>query len=165
MQRRLLTSFVFMLMLTSCGFHLRGAGDSLNLPFSTIYLGFPSSSPLGNELKRNIQAYGGTKVLSDPKAAQAIVEILSETKDKTILSLNTQGRVREYTLTYALRFRVKDKQAKELLGPTEIVLKRSISFNENQVLAKEEEEAFLYRDMQTDLVQQLMRRLAVLKPQ
>ncbi len=102
--------------------------------------------------------------MSDPKAAQAIVDVLAETKDKSILSLNSQGRVREYTLTYALRFRVKDNQAKELLEPTEIVLKRSISFNENQALAKEEEETFLYRDMQTDLVQQLMRRLAALKP-
>lgn len=164
MQRRLLIPFVFIVMLTSCGFHLRGTGDNLNLPFSTIYLGFSSASQLGGELKRNIRAYGGTKVVSDPKAAQAIVDVLAETKDKSILSLNSQGRVREYTLTYALRFRVKDNQAKELLEPTEIVLKRSISFNENQVLAKEEEEAFLYRDMQTDLVQQLMRRLAALKP-
>jgi LPS-assembly lipoprotein len=31
------------------------------------------------------------------------------------------------------------------------------------VLAKEAEDALLYRDMQTDLVQQIMRRLAALK--
>jgi LPS-assembly lipoprotein len=59
---------------------------------------------------------------------------------------------------------VKDGQDKQLLAPTEIVLKRDLSFNESQVLAKEKEEEVLYRDMQTDLVQQILRRLAVLKP-
>lgn len=151
-------------MLTACGFHLRGASDQFTLPFKTIHLGFSESSLLGIELKRNIRASDNTFVLSDPKTAQAKLEVLSETKNKEILSLNSLGRVREYSLTYALRFRVLDNQDNELLAPTEIALKRSITFNESQVLAKEGEEAMLYRDMQTDLVQQILRRLAALKP-
>ena len=71
--------------------------------------------------------------------------------------------MREYTLYYKLRFRLKDKQNNELLAPTEIVLKRDITFNEAQVLAKEREEELLYRDMQADLVQQIMRRLSAVK--
>ena len=39
------------------------------------------------------------------------------------------------------------------------MLKRDISFNDAEVLAKEAEEALLYRDMQLDAVQQLVRRL------
>jgi LPS-assembly lipoprotein len=151
-------------LLTACGFHLRGSGGQANLPFKSIFLGFPESSTLGAELKRNIRANGGTAVLDQAKDAQAALEVLSETRDKAILSLNSQGRVREYSLTYALRFRVVDRSGKELLAPTEIDLKRTISFNESQALAKEGEEAMLYRDMQTDLVQQILRRLAALKP-
>ncbi|MFD2273601.1 LPS assembly lipoprotein LptE [Undibacterium arcticum] len=60
-------------------------------------------------------------------------------------------------------FRVKDSQEREVLAPTEITLKRAISYNENQALANESEEALLYRDIQTDLVQQLMRRLGALR--
>jgi LPS-assembly lipoprotein len=152
------------LTLAGCGFHLRGAGEQLNLPFKTVYLGFPENSPLGLELTRNLRANGSTVVSRDPKAANAIIEVLSETRDKAILSLNFQGRVREYSLTYTFRFRVKDQHDVELLKPTEISLKRSISFNESQVLAKEAEENLLYRDMQTDLVQQIIRRLAAIKP-
>jgi LPS-assembly lipoprotein len=59
---------------------------------------------------------------------------------------------------------VRDNKGGEILAPTEITLKRNISFNESQTLAKESEEALLYRDMQADLVQQIMRRLAALKP-
>ena len=115
-------------------------------------------------MKRNIRANGDTLIATDTKTAQVILEILSEAKEKVILSLNNQGRPREYTLYYKLRFRVKDAKDKELLAPTDIVLKRDISFNEAQVLAKEREEELLYRDMQTDLVQQIMRRLIAIKP-
>jgi LPS-assembly lipoprotein len=39
------------------------------------------------------------------------------------------------------------------------VLRRDYSFNDQEQLSKESEEALLYRDMQTDAVQQLLRRL------
>lgn len=152
------------MMLSACGFQLRGSNSQDNLPFRTIYLAISDTSSLGNELKRYIRASGETAVVTEPQTAQAIVELLSETREKIILSLNTQGRVREYSLLYRVRLRVKDNQDNELLAPTEIVLKRNISFNEEQIIAKEKEEELLYRDMQSDLVQQILRRLAALKP-
>ena len=149
--------------LTACGFHLRGSDGRFNMPFQSIYLAFPETSPLGTELKRNLRG-GDTKVVTEADQAQARFDVLSESRGKSILSLNSQGRVREYLLTYTLVFRVRDTAGAELLGPTEISLKRSITFNETEVLAKESEEALLYRDMQTDLVQQILRRLAAIKP-
>lgn len=146
-------------LLSACGFALRGAAT---FPFNSIYIGFPDSSALGSELKRNIRANDHTAIVTDPKQADVILDVLAETRDKVILSLNSQGRVREYNLLYTLKFRVRNLAGKEYLGPTEISLKRNITFNESQVLAKEAEEALLYRDMQSDLVQQVMRRLAVL---
>lgn len=147
-------------LISACGFALRGA---VNLPFNSICITLPESAPLAIELKRNILANGQTRITRSEKDAAVILEILNENKDKQILSLNSQGRVREYNLTYTLRFRVRDHVGKEFLEATEVSLKRNLSFNESQVLAKESEEALLYRDMQTELVQQIMRRLAVLK--
>lgn len=149
--------------LSACGFHLRGSDGRFNMPFQSIYLAFPETSPLGTELRRNLRG-GDTKVVTEPAQAQARFDVLSESRGKSILSLNSQGRVREYLLTYTLVFRVRDQAGAELLGPTEINLKRSITFNETEVLAKESEEALLYRDMQADLVQQILRRLAAIKP-
>ncbi len=149
-------------MLSACGFHLRGSGGQYNMPFQSIYLGFGETSPLGTELRRNLRAQ--TTIVADPAKAQALFDVISETRGKTILSLNSQGRVREYNLTSTLVFRVRDAKGAELLAPTEISLKRSISFNETQTLAKESEEVLLYRDMQSDLVQQILRRLAAIKP-
>ena len=154
------------LTVSACGFHLRGDGGHYTLPFPSIYVGLPESSPLAIDLKRNIRANGGTTVVSNPKEADGVVEVLSnpeKNKTKTILSLNSNGRVRQYLLTYNIVFRVLDKQGTELLGPTTITLTRPIDFNETQLLAKEQEEALLYKDMQTDLVQQMMRRIAAVK--
>ena len=162
-----LRSLVLVLVLASlsaCGFALRGSGGTYNMPFKSIYLGFPDTSSLGTELRRNLRGGDRVDVVTDISKAQARFEVVSENRSKSILSLNAQGRVREYLLNYTLVFRVLDSKGDELVEATEISLKRPLTFNETQVLAKESEEAMLYRDMQADLVQQIMRRLAAVKP-
>jgi LPS-assembly lipoprotein len=152
--------------LSACGFHLRGEGGNYTLPFASLYVGLPESSPLAIDLKRNIRANGHTAVARDAKDADATIEVITDpekTRTKSILSLNSNGRVRQYLLSYNIVFKVIDKNGGELLGPTPISLSRPIDFNETQVLAKEQEEALLYKDMQTDLVQQMMRRMAAIK--
>lgn len=150
--------------LSACGFQLRGSGGQYSMPFKSIYLAFPETSALGTELRRNLRGGDLVDVVSDPSKAEARFDVLSENRGKQILSLNAQGRVREYLLTYTLVFRVRDAKGDELLGSTEISLRRPLPYDERQVLAKESEEALLYRDMQTDLVQQILRRLASVKP-
>lgn len=163
----LLLALALTLTLSACGFHLRGDGGHYTLPFPTMYVGLPEASPLAIDLKRNIRANGGTSVVAAAKDADGVIEVLTnpeKTRTKTILSLNSNGRVRQYLLSYNIVFRVLDRQGAELLAPTQILLTRPIDFNETQLLAKEQEEALLYKDMQTDLVQQMMRRIAAIKP-
>ena len=63
-----------------------------------------------------------------------------------------------------LRFRVRTREGRELLAATELVLTRDLSTSETDVLAKEQEEALLFRAMTTDIAQQVLRRLAALQP-
>lgn len=149
-------------MLSACGFHLRGSTPQDNLPFKSIYFALPAGSPMAVELKRNLRG-SGTTVVTDRKAAEVSLEPLAEKKTKSILSLNAQGRVREFELVYLLRFQLKDAKGKVVLPPTEIAQKRILSYSEAQALAREIEEAELYRDMQSDIVQQIIRRLAAVK--
>jgi LPS-assembly lipoprotein len=162
--RLFLVALLAALMLSACGFRLRGTGPQPVLPFKTLFVSYNETSPFGVQLRRNLDAMSNIEVVSDRKQADAALEVLSEQRDKQVLSLNSQGRVREYTLLYRLNFRVVDKDGKQLLAPTELVLRRIQSFNENQVLAKEAEEATLYREMQSDLVQQVLRRVSAIKP-
>ncbi len=146
------------LLAAGCGFHLRGQAT---LPFSTLHV--PGNSPLLAELRRNIRAGTPTKLVATPQQAEAVLEVSNELREKVILSLHTSGRVREFQLRYRVAFRVHDGKGQPWLAPGEIILTRDISFNDGQVLAKESEEALLYRDMQSDMVQQLMRRLGAAK--
>jgi LPS-assembly lipoprotein len=157
-RRALLTAA---LLLSGCGFKLRGAQQ---LPFSSVHLGFSANSPFGAELARTIRAGTSTRVVENANDAQAIIEPLAEAREREVLSVNAQGRAREYTLRLRVSFRVHDGKGRELLAATPLAASRELAFNESEILAKESEEGLLYRDMQTDLVRQVMRRLAAIKP-
>jgi LPS-assembly lipoprotein len=143
-----------------CGFRLRG---SQQLPFETLYLAVPENSALGAELARNIRVGTTTQVVAERAKAQAVLELINEQREREVLALDGQGRVREYQLRLRLLLRVTDGKGREFLTGTPLGVQRDIAFNESQVLAREAEETQLYRDMQTDLVQQIVRRLAAIK--
>ena len=148
------------LALAGCGFKLRG---NQNFAFSSIAVLPHPGGALAIELRRSLGA--AVRVLgpdAPPGQAQVVLELLQEQREKTVVGVNSSGQVREFQLRIRAKFRVRTREGQELLPVTEILQQRDISFNESAVLAKEAEEALLYRDMQTDIVQQLMRRLAAL---
>ena len=152
------------LLLAGCGFKLRGVQQ---FAFRSLYIAAPPSSPLARELRRTLQGAGDTvQVLTEPAQqpqAEAILEVLSEQQERTVVGLNASGQVRELQLRLRLRFKLRTPLGEEWIPETELLQQRDISYNETIALAKEAEEALLYRNMQTDLVQQLLRRLAAVK--
>ena len=154
-----LLAALFAAGLAGCGFKLRGQQD---FPFETVAV--PQLSPLGVELRRNIAAASErTTVTQQVTGADAVLTVLAEQQEKVILSLNTQGRVREFQLRYRVAYRVSSPKGLDYVPPTAVVLTRDITFND-QVLAKETEEAQLYAEMRSDMVQAIIRRLARAKP-
>jgi LPS-assembly lipoprotein len=147
---------LLLLLPAACGFQLRGTAD---VPFQSIYVA-SSTGGIGLELKRSIAAGTNAKVVGDAKQAEAILDFTLEAREREILSLTGTGRVREFQLRYRVGFRVHDGKGADFVPANTVVLVRDISFNDTDVLAKETEEQQLYRDMQSDMVQQIMRRLA-----
>jgi LPS-assembly lipoprotein len=143
--------------LAGCGFQLRGTAA---LPFERLYMPATSTPGVALDLKRNIQSGTRTQVVDNPKQADALLEFTQELREKHILSLAATGRVREFQLRYRVGFRVHDGKGGEYLPLTTLQLTRDVTFNDSEVLAKEAEDQLLYRDMQQDMVQQIMRRLA-----
>ena len=147
------------LLLAGCGFHLRG---SVSVPFDTLYI--PNAkSGIALELKRNIEAGTSVKVVDDPKTADAVLELAGENREKIILSLTGTGRVREFRLRYTVNYRVYDGKGVNYVPATLVQLTRDVTYNDSDILAKETEEQLLFRDMQSDMVQQVMRRLAAIE--
>ena len=146
------------LLLASCGFHLRGQAT---LPFESMYIsGSPSFATL---LARGIRTGSNTRIIDNPKEAQVTLQIVGEQNERVILSLSGSGRVREIQLRYRVTYRLTDRENRELLETSQVQLKRDLSYSDNDVLGKEQEEALLVRDMRSDAVQQLVRRLQAAK--
>ena len=154
---------MFSLLLAACGFHLRGQ-KAFELPFQSLYVRSDNAyAPFITELKHAIEE-NSVQIADAPEQAQLTLHIVSEVKDRQILSLSGGGRVREYRLQYRISLRAYDQQQQEWLALEEITLRRDFSYDDAQVLAKEQEEELLYQNMRNDAVRQVLRRLNHARP-
>ena len=148
-------------VLAGCGFHLR---SNQEFTFKTIAISPTAGSPVAQDLARY---FGNARVpLTTPSGGvlpEVVLYIVQEVRERNIVAVNASGQVRELQLLVRLKFKVQTPQGLELINTTEISQQRDISFNESSALAKEAEEVLLYRDMQNDIVQQMLRRLAAIK--
>ena len=156
--RRRLLAAAPALLAGGCGFRLR---ESAELPFRTLYPKLTAGSSLATEFAR--QARQGTTLVASAEQAEAVLELIEEDRSKDVVSFSRSGRPREYELRYRVRFRLLGRDGDVLLEPTEITLRRYITTTDLEQLSEELEEAFLYAQMETDMVQQLLRRLSVVQ--
>ena len=149
--------------LAACGFHLRGSAGS-DLPYASMYIALPETAEVRVWLERYLRGSTNTTVSDDAKTATVTFQQLSDSRDKSILSIDARGRVREYRLQMRYRFRLVDAQGREIVAPQEISMNRDMTYDDSQVLSKSMEENLLWRDMTIVLVNQIMRRLSRIKP-
>ena len=159
MQRRALLS-ICAAAVAGCGFELRQAPK---LPFRSMALvGFAPASPLGEMLRQQLSG-SNVQLVDAPARAEAVLEALADTREKSVVASTSAGQVREVQLRVKLRFRVATPAGKLLLAADELLLTRDMSYSETAALAKAQEETLLYRAMEDDIVAQVLRRLAAIK--
>jgi LPS-assembly lipoprotein len=129
------------------------------LAFGSIALaGFAPRSPLAAELTRQLRAQ--VQVLPAPDRADVVLEALDDTREKSIVASTAAAQVREVQLRLRFHFSARTPSGRLLIPRAELMVARDLSTTEAASLAKAFEEAELYREMQTDVVQQVLRRLA-----
>ncbi len=144
--------------LAGCGFELRRSPE---LHFRTIALsGFAPRSPLAEELRMNINASKTTTVVESQAQAQVVLESIADGRERGVVASTAAGQVRELQIRTRFVFKLRTANGRELIPSTELLLSRDMSYSESVALAKEQEEALLWRTMQSDIVSQVMRRLA-----
>ncbi len=152
---------IMLVSMTACGFHLRG-DVKLAPQLSKVYFqGADIYDPMVREWSRSLTSAGST-VVEDMKDATAIIQILKNGGDRRVLSVGSDGKVKEYELYQSLEFRVHDAAGPQLLDAQQLVLTRSYLFDVNDVLGKAGEEESLRHDMRRDLVRLAMLRLEAL---
>ena len=151
-------------LLQACGFKLRG---TQTFAFDTIAVEASPAGAVTTELRKALANHllvnTATSQAGTPPVAQVTMDMLQELRERAVAGVNAAGQVRELQLRIRVKFRLRNARGKDLIEETEILQQRDISFSESAVLAKEVEEALLYKNMQADIVQQLLRRLAAVK--
>ena len=156
-------TFLLLILLTmvsaACGFKLRG---SMQMPFESIYVDSQGFSMFDSELRRALAWNENVKLVNDEAKADIKLSIEREIKDKKILSLSKAGNVTEFELGYQVIYQVTGSRLVPPSESQEINVIRGLTYSDDKILAKEEEELLLYEEMQMDAVAQLLRRLVTL---
>jgi len=159
LRRALLAAATGALALPGCGFTLRLPP---RLGFRSLAMtGFEPRSPLAEDLRRQLSTQ--VQLLEDPARAEVVLHALADQRAKSVVASSAAAQVRELQLRLRFDFRATAPDGRELIPRVQLLLTRDMSYSESFALAKEQEEAELFRDMQSDVVAQVMRRLAAIK--
>ena len=164
MKRIVSNSFVaFLLMLLiGCGFHLRGAIDYSDSLKSMYVEGISLQRGIGLYLKRGLRS-NGIEVVDTYQQGSAVLKVTETKHDRRVLSVGSSAKVSEYELYSSISFSLTDSHGEILAGSQQVQAHRDFQFNENQVLARESEEASLRQHLNKELVQGVLRRLSAIK--
>jgi LPS-assembly lipoprotein len=146
--------------LSGCGFKLRGPQL---MSFTSFYSSFGPNSVVGADLNRLLKSQGQIRVETDPTKAQIRMMVQFDGRERDIVGYSATGRPREYQLRQRLRYQLLNSKADPLGTPIELVVRRDISTTDAEQNAKQQEEELLYKEMEADLVDQVLRRLGALQ--
>ncbi|WP_206999250.1 LPS-assembly lipoprotein LptE [Trinickia mobilis] len=157
-RRSFLTLACSVMMLSACGFQLRGQQD---YAFKRLAIsGAPA--PVAARLTRMVQGGSDTVVVDSTANADAILT-MSEGRGISTLTMNSQGLVEEYQISYSLSYQLVGKDGTLLIPPSVISLNRAMTYSNQYATAKVQEADLLFADMQNDAVDQLTRRLSLVR--
>ena len=142
--------------LTGCGWHLRG---KQNVPFKTIYIALGENSAVRATIRRNLEAQTEVKVVNDRKEAEAIFELLGQSRGSNVLAYNTDGRARIYSLRLTNTFRVVLQNGVELLPTTTVSATRELIRDESDENGRANQERLLYEEMEQSCIHQMVSRM------
>lgn len=158
--RRYITLALLVSLIQACGFQLRGALD-LSQDISPIYLQQNNLFELGREIKALLNA-NKLQIAENEQQAKAQLALMSETRGRRVLSVDSNGRGREYLLTYTVNFSIKIKQTTGInqQGRQDTIsVRRSLLYEPEAVLAVDNESEILYKDMQRDVARLILLKL------
>jgi LPS-assembly lipoprotein len=144
-------------VLSGCGFQLRGSLE-LSDEISPLYLRSNSSFELARELQLLLATNNVTQTDKPAKANYQLI-LVREKKSRRVLTVDGDGRAREYLLMYTIDYsiNVKDDVQQDVIES--ISLRRSLLFDTEAVLAVTNESEILYKNMQRDAARLILLKL------
>lgn len=146
------------LLLSGCGFHLQRAEP---LAFQKLYIGIGSNTQLGDTIRRMLAVSSpNTQIVSSPKSAQALLQIVRQSNSILDVALDADGQVSEYELTVIYVFRLVDSQGRALLPDTTLTRVRDLPYTNNALQADQAEMNQTFQIMRDGLAGDIVRRIS-----
>ena len=152
-------SILAMGALSACGWRLRG---KIDLPYKNILISGNLTQELRDDLDMMFRV-NDIQIVQKVQNSELVLEIISEQNARQVLSYNGAGQITAYRIISRVVFRAFDPNGIELIPESDIYLTRDIDFNQSNVQAFDQQVAEFVKTMRTDIVSQLMRRLASIK--
>ncbi|MGL4767663.1 MAG: LPS assembly lipoprotein LptE [Formosimonas sp.] len=147
-----------LLLLTACGFHLRGSQGAVALPFKTLSIVGDAQGAVAKNLSNRLR---GQVTLTTP--SQVVVELSKVEHTKSILTKDSQGRASEYRLLAQVTMQAYAANKDQLISPVTLNVTRSLTTGNGYDTGIDLEEARMYADMDSELANQVQYRLRAIK--
>jgi LPS-assembly lipoprotein len=158
---RVLGLVLLTVLLTACGFQLRGEAR-LPVGMQHVHIqGADPLSPLGRDLAKALARSGAT-IADRVEDGVSVLKITANALSTDVLSVGGNARATEYTIRYHVEFVLEDAAGRGLLPVQVIDLTRDFTFDASQALGVAAEQDLLTKELQREMVQAILRRLDVL---
>ncbi len=145
--------------LSSCGFHLRGSGETIAINADSVYITSLAANEITNEIKTQLE-FQGVKTPDSIDDGRYILNLSNELRDKKILTVSSAtGKVQEYELVFSVVMSISDKNGSNLSEEQTISASRDLFFDENAVLALSDEERLIFEELRRQVANSVLRRL------
>ncbi len=146
------------LLLSACGYHLRGA---LELPAGLKNVYLEGGSGQLQELFNSAMKTSSVGIASSPETAGIIVRIFNEDNQRRVLSLSSTGTANDFELEYRFDYELVDSKNKVLMPRQSVEIKREYYNDQVAVIAKGNEETVIRNEMYQQAVRSIVNRARV----
>jgi LPS-assembly lipoprotein len=145
------------LALAGCGFHLQGAG-TLPAEMARTFVDTDRPHTAFLQSLTDVLRQRGAEVLEVPTEGAAVLDISADETGQRVLSVSARNIPREYEVFYAVTFSLR-VGTETLIGNESLVVTRSYTYDETEVLAKAAEEQILREALAADLARRVLQRI------
>ncbi|MDR3441407.1 MAG: LPS assembly lipoprotein LptE [Legionella sp.] len=157
--KKLIIPLMLVLLLSACGFHLRGMIDVPKWLNNVAFITKNDDKQFLSLLKAQLEGYS-IQVNPDPGLAQYWLIINQIDLQQQIVSVGASTNPRQYILTLTVEFMLQTRKG-EVIKPTrKIIVSRQLTVNNDRILGSNDEERILVGEMKRDAVMQMINLLS-----
>ena len=159
MMKRNLLVLGLTVLLSACGFYLRGTGEA---KFALTEMDVTGRNLYGQTVKSVREALVDSGVNVHAGAPYTLV-LAREDESQRTASYTTGARSAEYELTQTLQYEIHGNN-NLLLMDDKLTVQKYYTFDGNNLIGSDQEAAQLRQEMRQEMVQQMLMRLQLISP-